>query len=1459
MVRSYLFSLLILLGTPLLGQAQQMMPQFTGLQPMDVSQYVDPTTGDFNFQSLLLEIPGSQGSYPLLLTYQAGIGLNQSASWVGLGFNFEPGALYRSISQVPDDYRRNKITVKEYDPGFEQRADIPNLFEQLQQAAADAHQRVARDMKNSVMSGRPSANKMFENVGELGIAYGQLVSAVNLPSAFIDPIGFTFNSILLFTTYPKMGNANISSWDYNFVDEVDKEKFLFFTTDKDSVTKWWLDKTTDQNAYGFLYEHDKITYLTDGNQGYFSPAAFADGSTPELYSYNNPAVLDGNRSYDSANITSDYYQLVDGERFENMAPAFSAPDAYVVASPLLSGELMPVRFDNVSLSSSNISNRYHDQRIATYTYALPTTKRSQRPQFLFSEQSNHFSFFSDVFQQENQGLQYDNKEWSGSMIKTLDFPAQASSLTQDIPAREGYDGAGTLKQAVQVDWFTNEEINAGTAYQQGFVDYTADRARGFTDVADSPTESPFPPKGIGGFTVTDKNGMRFHFALPIYEKEMVYHSAFFVETTETMYESTTTYTHPYAKKWLLTAITGPDFVDDGSLPGTIDNFDHGYYVKFDYGKYSSDSYWRSPHQGTDYVPDDETVELYSEGQEQQYFLNTVSTNTHTALFVKERRRDHLTSATGATGDWLALKEIILLSNEDYRQLWDAKGGQWDTVTEYNGDYSANVLKYEDIYAHDAIDSLVQHTALRKVVFNHNYSLARQSPTSAQGRLTLQGIELFGKQTTPVMQGFAFDYGFNPDYHPLSYDAWGLYKDNQERGQESHLVGDAQPGQAWSLTGITTPNQQQINVTYERDTYGAVAQFSTDSLKLGGNLRVKAIEQRDLVSNIRDRYEYTYRNGVTSSEPAFALGEDYDLLSVYRYPQARVTYQEVEKKRTNGGGFLFKEVTSFGVMDSTTIQLDTLQFNPSVVIAPDDSVLMPFPPFNRLYYYGQQLNEAVYHTQYRTDRIGQPQHQLVYDANDQLLQETSFQYEDSPLGRRSQAAHLLDHTFRNYTKVPTESNQFDTRMTYRFVNTVSSYIPQRLVSVTSVDHTTATRTQSRFLAHDFYTGEPLKTVSDDAYGQRWLQEKVPAFRVGAYTNAMGLALDGGTNQLSVPAAQYTYRLDAGQPLDSLTEEDLVPIGLGGATAQRWGAFGQTVYRPQSQYAWVGSETLAPDGTYPYADFASQPFTWGESPPPAAWEEQSKVLAYNLNSIAMLTEDINNHQLASLTDPEGERVTASVAHADTAEIAYSGAEYYARFGDTEGRVQQGGGIPSEARAHTGHYSLLLPSGSEGFEVTLKNSEGADLSRTYRASVWVYMPGSLESPGEMEYVELFYSINGTEQTAKTPVYQEDKSKSWYRLVLDIPPTAGANTLTVACRNDALRAIYLDDFRLHPLEATMTSFAYDRASDEVTHVLDADNFYVQYEYDELGNRIETKREFYYPVDHVLNRNRIHYATPNQ
>src|SRR6478736_10235402 len=60
-------------------------PEVQGFQPAGTSDMVDLFSGDFSYNIPLFELPGPNGGYPFNLAYQAGIGMDAEASWVGLG------------------------------------------------------------------------------------------------------------------------------------------------------------------------------------------------------------------------------------------------------------------------------------------------------------------------------------------------------------------------------------------------------------------------------------------------------------------------------------------------------------------------------------------------------------------------------------------------------------------------------------------------------------------------------------------------------------------------------------------------------------------------------------------------------------------------------------------------------------------------------------------------------------------------------------------------------------------------------------------------------------------------------------------------------------------------------------------------------------------------------------------------------------------------------------------------------------------------------------------------------------------------------------------------------------------------------------------------------------------------------------------------------------------------------
>lgn len=80
-------------------------PEASTFTPVGVSDMVDLFTGDFHYNIPLLDV----GGYPINLAYNAGIGMDDEASWVGLGWNLNPGAINRDMRGLPDDFRSDSI------------------------------------------------------------------------------------------------------------------------------------------------------------------------------------------------------------------------------------------------------------------------------------------------------------------------------------------------------------------------------------------------------------------------------------------------------------------------------------------------------------------------------------------------------------------------------------------------------------------------------------------------------------------------------------------------------------------------------------------------------------------------------------------------------------------------------------------------------------------------------------------------------------------------------------------------------------------------------------------------------------------------------------------------------------------------------------------------------------------------------------------------------------------------------------------------------------------------------------------------------------------------------------------------------------------------------------------------------------------------------------------------------
>lgn len=80
-------------------------PEVQSFSPVGTSEMVNLSSGDFTYNIPLLDV----GGYPINITYNGGVSMDQEASWVGLGWNINPGVINRNMRGLPDDFKGDDV------------------------------------------------------------------------------------------------------------------------------------------------------------------------------------------------------------------------------------------------------------------------------------------------------------------------------------------------------------------------------------------------------------------------------------------------------------------------------------------------------------------------------------------------------------------------------------------------------------------------------------------------------------------------------------------------------------------------------------------------------------------------------------------------------------------------------------------------------------------------------------------------------------------------------------------------------------------------------------------------------------------------------------------------------------------------------------------------------------------------------------------------------------------------------------------------------------------------------------------------------------------------------------------------------------------------------------------------------------------------------------------------------
>lgn len=609
-------------------------PEATSFEPVDTTDMVNLATGDFVYNLPLLEVPGPSGGYPLSLSYHAGIMPNEEASWVGLGWTLNPGAINRTVSGYPDDHENAEGIARTYWRGGETRSiDIGAVLGIAGMAAMSAGLSVSYDTYQGFGIGQwTGVNSGLTNSVGLNVAvgispYGDPYASAGLRAGIgnAENMGLQLGANMGVST----NFNNIGQYAGIGIQATDHRSGIRGSVIDASIA------TSDNGARGHIaigginsQHNSKVGNISTSSLGITLPLPLINlGYKYTRYWVDETEVTQTNGSlYYPATDPGDYrykaydtYSLLnpdesgtiddDTDSDKVLGGTFPDYDFYQVNAQGLSGNIRPYYYTGYIARQSryNEDENYYDVKHIHLGY------NSNKPNFRFvGDFSNHVEYID-----QSLNTIYGFTESSNSINYNFVGSFEAGDHEQ-----HGYDVASNkLAGSKHVEYYTNKEIKSGSAKHNGFIDTNA---TGFT--RDDDTK-------LGGFKITNESGVTYHFGLPAYSHDEYQRSR---NKNEDAWNDVLR-PEKYAYTWYLTAVTGPDYVDRNNN-GLADSPDWGYWVEFDYGLWTDQFYWRNPSEGFNIDIDNE-FESFSEGYKDIYYLDAIRTKSHTAIFYKEIRND----------------------------------------------------------------------------------------------------------------------------------------------------------------------------------------------------------------------------------------------------------------------------------------------------------------------------------------------------------------------------------------------------------------------------------------------------------------------------------------------------------------------------------------------------------------------------------------------------------------------------------------------------------------------------------------------------------------------------------------------------------------------------------------------------------------------------------------------------
>jgi len=658
-------------------------PEFSNFKSVSSSEHVNLSSGDFVYSLPVLDIPGPDGGgYSMALSYNSNISAEQEASWVGLGWTLNPGAINRNKRGLPDDYKEGEVDMY--------NKTRPNWSVSGTKYLGNI-EAFGIDAINFSKSLRFNNYKGLHHSSSFGLTTKALGIPLNL-GVNNNQDGFTFSASV--NPLSKMKNV-IEGMDIKLgwdpAESLVKNLMKNASSQSFGVATFGISgnfPTTFTKYSGFAFNFSTSFQLNPSILPAGAEAGFQTGFnmyfnqyylTNKGYGYMHPPA----NNQDMSGVLMDYFvekETIYNKRDKYIGIPFSNYDVFHVSGEGISGgfRAYPSQYGHYRPSKPgggeskfNILNLgWEPMAGANVGVGLDVGTGVQKT--TIDEWGNAESFGDEfIFRFNND------------MGGNINFNNSTELETAALEAMNNVPGAKKVQARDGSIFFTNGERNHLEPQSTGRKKYIEFHTRHDLDMlpqnklynkelnaSDLPTD--VDDESIVEFRIHKENGQRYDYGMPVYvrnetdisvsidddhtviDQHLAFRHLGLCKDLNNKYyikdESLTGHSHrtvrgriektPYSKTFLLTSITGTGYVDVNNNGPSIEDF--GAWTKFNYRKkYGKSGKWyryRKPFNGLLYKrnqisdPKDDVGTVLT-GEKEVAYLQSVETKTHIAFFV----------------------------------------------------------------------------------------------------------------------------------------------------------------------------------------------------------------------------------------------------------------------------------------------------------------------------------------------------------------------------------------------------------------------------------------------------------------------------------------------------------------------------------------------------------------------------------------------------------------------------------------------------------------------------------------------------------------------------------------------------------------------------------------------------------------------------------------------------------